>query len=48
MSRVIATHAVGSMDTWLGGGDERAAMFKALQRVSDLPPPDGKQSCARL
>ena len=28
MSRVIATHAVGNMDTWLAGGAERAEIFK--------------------
>ena len=28
MPRVIATHAVGNMDTWLGGGEERAEIFK--------------------
>ena len=27
MPRVIATHGVGNMDTWLAGGDERAALF---------------------
>ena len=24
------THAVGNMDTWLAGGDERAELFKAF------------------
>jgi hypothetical protein len=28
MPRVIATHAVGNMDTWLAGGNERAEIFK--------------------
>ena len=28
MSRVIITHAVGNMDTWLAGGSERAEIFK--------------------
>ena len=28
MPRVIATHAVGNMDTWLAGGQERAEIFK--------------------
>ncbi len=28
MPRVIATHPVGNMDTWLAGGDERAEIFK--------------------
>jgi hypothetical protein len=28
MPRVIATHAVGNMDTWLAGGAERAELFK--------------------
>ncbi len=28
MPRVIATHAVGNMDTWLAGGKERAEIFK--------------------
>jgi hypothetical protein len=27
MPRVIATHAVGNMDTWLAGGKERAEIF---------------------
>ncbi len=28
MPMVVATHAVGDMDTWLRGGDERKALFK--------------------
>ena len=28
MPRVIATHGVGNMETWLAGGDERVAIFK--------------------
>ncbi len=28
MTTVVATHAVGDMDTWLAGGDERAEIFK--------------------
>ena len=28
MPRVIATHAVENMETWLAGGDERAEIFK--------------------
>ena len=28
MTRVIATHGVGNMETWLAGGAERAAIFK--------------------
>ena len=27
MTTVVATHAVGDMETWLGGGDERKALF---------------------
>ncbi|MGI9482551.1 MAG: hypothetical protein ACR2OR_09360 [Hyphomicrobiales bacterium] len=27
MTTVVATHAVGDMDTWLGGGEERKALF---------------------
>ena len=27
MTAVVVTHAVGNMDTWLGGGDERRALF---------------------
>ena len=27
MTSVVVTHAVGNMDTWLGGGDERKALF---------------------
>lgn len=32
MSNVIATHAVGNIDTWLKGGDDRAAIFKNFCR----------------
>lgn len=28
MPKVIATHAVGNMETWLAGGGERAEIFK--------------------
>jgi hypothetical protein len=28
MPRVIATHAVGNMETWLAGGEERAEIFR--------------------
>jgi hypothetical protein len=28
MTRVIATHGVGNMETWLAGGAERAGIFK--------------------
>jgi hypothetical protein len=28
MPRVVATHPVGNMDTWLAGGEERAKLFK--------------------
>ena len=28
MPRVIATHGFGNMETWLAGGEERAAIFK--------------------
>jgi len=28
MPRVIATHPVGNMETWLAGGAERAEIFK--------------------
>ena len=27
MTAVVVTHEVGNMDTWLGGGDERNALF---------------------
>ncbi len=27
MTTVVATHAVGDMDTWLAGGDERKGLF---------------------
>ncbi len=30
MTTVVATHAVGNMETWLGGGDERKALFKGF------------------
>jgi hypothetical protein len=29
---VIATHAVGNIDTWLKGGEERTAIFKNFCR----------------
>jgi len=28
MTTVVASHAVGDMNTWLAGGDERKALFK--------------------
>ena len=28
MTTVVATHAVGDMDTWLRGGDERRSFFE--------------------
>lgn len=28
MPNVIATHAVGNMETWLAGGEERTQLFK--------------------
>ena len=30
MTTVVATHAVGNMNTWLGGGDERKALFESF------------------
>jgi len=27
MTTVVASHAVGNMDTWLAGGDQRKALF---------------------
>jgi hypothetical protein len=33
MTNVIATHAVGNMETWLAGGDERTAIFKKFCRA---------------
>jgi hypothetical protein len=30
MTTVVVTHAVGNMDTWLAGGDERKALFKSF------------------
>ncbi len=30
MTSVVATHAVGDMDTWLGGGETRAALFASF------------------
>ena len=30
MTTVVATHAVGNMDTWLEGGDERNALFESF------------------
>jgi hypothetical protein len=33
MPNIIATHAVGNMETWLAGGDERAAIFKKVCRT---------------
>lgn len=30
MTSVVVAHAVGDMDTWLAGGDERKALFKGF------------------
>ena len=30
MTTVVATHAVGDMDTWLAGGSERQELFKSF------------------
>ncbi len=30
MTAVVATHAVGDMDTWLAGGNEREELFKTF------------------
>ena len=30
MTNVVATHAVGDMDTWLAGGETRAALFASF------------------
>ncbi len=30
MTTVVATHAVGDMDTWLAGGSERQELFKGF------------------
>jgi hypothetical protein len=30
MTTVVATHAVGDMNTWLKGGDERKSLFKGF------------------
>jgi hypothetical protein len=30
MTKVVATHAVGNMNTWLKGGDERKTLFKSF------------------
>ena len=30
MTTVVATHAVGDMNRWLAGGDERTALFKGF------------------
>jgi len=30
MPNVIGTHAVGNIETWLAGGEERAAIFKTF------------------
>ena len=30
MTTMIATHAVGNMDTWLGGGDDRKVLFASF------------------
>ena len=29
MTSVVTTHAVGNMDTWLGGGEVRAELFRS-------------------
>jgi hypothetical protein len=33
MPNVIATHAVGNIDTWLAGGEERKALFSKFCRA---------------
>jgi hypothetical protein len=33
MPNVIATHAVGNMETWLAGGEERTVVFKKFCRA---------------
>jgi len=30
MTTVVVTHAVGNMNTWLGGGDKRKALFASF------------------
>jgi len=30
MTTVVATHAVGNMNTWLGGGNKRKALFASF------------------
>jgi hypothetical protein len=30
MTTVVGAHAVGDMETWLNGGDERKALFKSF------------------
>ena len=30
MTTVVATHAVGDMDTWLAGGSQRQELFKSF------------------
>jgi hypothetical protein len=36
MPRVIATHGVGSMETRLAGGAERAELFKQFSHASRI------------
>jgi hypothetical protein len=44
MPRVVATHPVGNMDTWLAGGEERADLQK-LQAV--LADPETEKAKSR-
>ena len=47
MTTVVVTHAVGNMDTWLAGGEERKALFAnfcSINRISDTPTQIASQS----
>ena len=48
MPRVIATHAVGNMNTWLAGSGARGDLHAVLQRLPHLPARHREQGRARL
>jgi hypothetical protein len=44
MPRVVATHPVGNMETWLAGGGERAEIFKQFSSAYRIyRQPDGNK-----
>ena len=46
MTTVVATHAVGDMNKWLAGGDQRKAIFKSFcSGYRIFRHPDKNQVC---